>query len=418
MAIQITKADNQLIGSLTIPASKSESNRALIIKSLTNSNFEIKNLSDSNDTLVLEKAINQIANNHSEIIEINIEDCGTAMRFLTSVLAITKGEFILTGSERMKQRPIQFLVDSLNKINANISYLENTGFPPLRITGSELIGDSISINGSVSSQYISSILMISPLLKNGLKINLEKNIVSEPYIYLTLKMMNHFGIQIQKTENCIVVPTQKYIAKDISINGDWSSVSYWYEMAAFSEDMDLKIHGISKTGFQGDEVIAEIFEAFGVKTTFHENYIHLTKTGNLVDNFEFDFSNHPDLALTVAVCCAGLKINCNLKGLKTLKDKESNRFAAIVSEIGKLGIPVKSNEIDEISFNAKEIIFEKNILVNTFNDHRIAMAFAPLACILKEIKIEESEIVKKSYSNFWEDLKNLGFKIGIIENKI
>ena len=418
MAIQITKATNQLIGSITIPASKSESNRALIIKSLTNFNFEIKNLSNSNDTLVLEKAINQIANNHSEILEINIEDCGTAMRFLTSVLAITKGEFILTGSERMKQRPIQFLVNSLNKINANISYLENPGFPPLRISGSELNGDSISIDGSVSSQYISSILMISPLLKNGLKIILENHIVSEPYIDLTLKMMNHFGIQFQKTENCIVVPPQKYIAKDISINGDWSSVSYWYEMAAFSEDVDLKIHGISKTGFQGDEVIAEIFEDFGVKTAFHENYIHLTKAGNLVDNFEFDFSNHPDLALTVAVCCAGLKINCKLSGLKTLKDKESNRFAAIVSEIGKLGIPVKTNEIDEISFNAKEIIFENNILVNTFKDHRIAMAFAPLACILKEIKIEESEIVKKSYSNFWEDLKNLGFKIGIIENKI
>lgn len=411
MAYKIAHSSKKIIGSIHITASKSESNRALIIQALCKDKFEIKNLAKAEDTIVLTK----ILNSNSTEPTVDIGHAGTSMRFLTAYFATQPGTKILTGSERMKERPIGILVDALTNLGADISYLEKEGFPPLKINGTELEGGEIEIDGSVSSQFISALLLISPLLQNGLVIKFKGNVVSRPYINMTLKMMEEFRVYGQWNENAISVSPQTYHKKSdegyaYQVDGDWSAASYWYSIVALAEEADLTLTGLNHKTIQGDAIVSNLFSFFGVKTEFIENGIRLTKVKVKDEHFGFDFSDCPDLVQTVAVCAAALNIPCFFNGLSTLKLKETDRLLALQQELKKMGISVLLKNDSSIQMDATAI--NKNIqTIATYNDHRMAMSFAPLALKTDAIIIQNQEVVKKSYPDFWTDLVKLGFTI-------
>jgi 3-phosphoshikimate 1-carboxyvinyltransferase len=391
---------------IDLVSSKSESNRVLIIQSLCKEKFEIKNLSFAEDTILLQSLI-EINNG-----EINCKHGGTTFRFLTAYFACTNSNVILTGSKRMKERPIKVLVDALISMGANISYLENEGYPPIQIRGKKLKGKDVTIDSSVSSQYISALLLIAPTLENGLKIKLYRDMVSKPYIEMTLKIMNYFGIEYSYANNKILIEQQNYTAKKYTIENDWSAASYWYSIASMLDDCKIKLPALKKNSLQGDAILAKLFEQFGVKTSFYKNYITLCRLRNYVppNHFQFDFKNCPDLAQTIAVTCAALNISAQLNGLETLSIKESNRIEAVCKELEKTGaiLNQSNNSISVLKGCNFDI---KNIFIHTYNDHRMAMAFAPLVIKYKNIKIENDEVVKKSYPNFWNDLKQFGINV-------
>lgn len=411
MAYKIAHSSKKIIGSIHITASKSESNRALIIQALCKDRFEIKNLAKAEDTTVLTK----ILNSNSTESTVDIGHAGTSMRFLTAYFAIQSGTKILTGSERMKERPIGILVDALTNLGAEISYLEKVGFPPLKIKGADLKGGEIEIDGSVSSQFISALLLISPLLQNGLVIKFKGNVVSRPYINMTLKMMEEFRVYGQWNENTISVSPQTYHKKSdegyaYQVDGDWSAVSYWYSIVALAEEADLTLTGLNHKTIQGDAIVSNLFSFFGVKTEFIENGIRLTKVKVKDEHFGFDFSDCPDLVQTVAVCAAALNVPCFFNGLSTLKLKETDRLLALQQELKKMGVSVQLKNDSSIQMDATAI--NKDIqTIATYNDHRMAMSFAPLALKTDVIIIQNQEVVKKSYPDFWTDLVKLGFTI-------
>ena len=409
--LQFNTSKKVLCGEINLPASKSISNRALILKHIAKDSFSILNQSLAEDSILLDKILNNsnLLKDKSATHEIFVDNAGTAMRFLTSLLSIKKGNWLLTGSDRMKERPIAGLVDALNQIGAVISYKENFGFPPLFIQGNNLKGGMLSIEANTSSQYITSILLIAAFLENGLGINLIGKTVSKPYIVMTLKTLNYFGITYTQSENGIVIPHQVFCPKDIYIESDWSAASYWYEMASFADSVDLKLNGLTNSGWQGDAIIVELFNELGVKTEFLNDGVRLTKTKIAAKTFSFDFSDFPDIAPSIAVCCAGLGIHAKLKGLEGLKIKESNRLSALERELNKINCHTIIDNDNSLLIAPSKI--KSDSPIHTYNDHRMAMSFAPLAIILGNLNIDNIDVVKKSYPGFWNDLQSVGFTL-------
>lgn len=410
MNYRITHPTRKINGTIELTASKSESNRALIIQALCEEEFEISNLAKAQDTQTLQDILYTPG---KQVIDVG--PAGTVMRFLTAYYATKPGIRTLTGSERMKKRPIGILVDALRQLGAVITYTENEGFPPLKIEGKTLKGGEIEIEGSVSSQFISALLLISTQLQNGLVIKFKGEVTSRPYINMTLKMLEEFRVYGVWHENSISVSNQNYHKKSdddytYNIEGDWSSASYWYAMVALAEEADLTINGLKNPSLQGDAIVADVFAFFGVKTEYIPGGIHLTKVRVKDEHFGFDFSDCPDIAQTVALTAAALQIPCFLNGLHTLRIKETDRIIALQNELKKLGA-----KLEVLSEQSVRIIPDERLmlpsLINTYDDHRMAMSFAALSLKFNSISIEHPEVVKKSYPGFWNDLKSLGFNI-------
>ncbi len=412
MKYLISKQNKKIKGEIVLPSSKSISNRLLIIKTLAKKSFEINNLSYSDDT----KDLIKILKSESNIFDVG--NAGTTMRFLTSYLANKPGEWILTGSERLKNRPIGILVTALNELGVKIEYLEKEGFPPIKIHGTKLEGGNIEISGSISSQFISSLLLIAPTLPNGLNIKLKSKIVSKPYIDMTLNLMRYFGIKSKWKENNIIIKKQNYKSKEYTVEADWSSASYWYEMAAIADNVDIKLYGLKKNSIQGDSIISELFEKMGIKTSFISGGVRLKKVSNpVIKQFEYDFSDNPDITQTMAVTLSALNIPFSLTGLETLLIKETNRIQALKSELIKTGnnLLITNDSISKFKTNNTDPDCSKTWSFKTCNDHRMALSFTPLA-MLKNIIIDDATVVKKSYPGFWEDIQKIGFDIQEIED--
>ena len=390
---------------ITIPGSKSESNRLLILRGCY-PNISITNLSNSDDTISLLKGIEQVDG------IVDIHHAGTAMRFLTAYFASKKGvDIIIMGSKRMHERPIRILVDALNDLGADIHYLKNKGFPPLKIIGTDLNVSSVNLNAAVSSQYISALMLIAPSLKNGLTINLEGKITSIPYIDMTLDLLKKVGVSGTFSNNKIEIKHTKTVNSiAVNVESDWSSASYYFSIIALSSNLELTLNNFSKNSMQGDSKIISIFQKLGVETIFNKNnnsiLLRHLKT-KIIDCLSLNLNDTPDIAQTLAVTCFGLGIPCKLEGLKTLKIKETDRLLALKTELEKLGANVTITEESITVFRSRKII--ENITIETYQDHRMAMAFAPL--VLKvPINILEPNVVTKSYTTFWKDLLKIGVK--------
>jgi 3-phosphoshikimate 1-carboxyvinyltransferase len=390
-------------GEINLPSSKSLSNRALIIQHLYSTSFKINNISEAHDTTILKNALKLKGG------EINIQDAGTAFRFLTSYLSITKGEFILTGSERIKQRPIGDLVDALRTLGAKIEYLEKENRAPLKIIGSKIDGGNVRIKGSSSSQFISSLLMIAPRLKNGLKLTIEDIMVSKPYIEMTLKMLNYFGIKHKWSDNSIEIEYQEIKPKDITIESDWSSVGFWLEIISICKQGKIKLKGLFKNSWQGDKLSPNYFKSLNVHSKLEENSLVIKKkeSKSSIDS-TVNLLELPDLSLSLICSYAFNNKTATFNGLQTLKDKESDRLKSLSKELKKYGIESSYNNssLTIINCNNKKTSLE----FSTYKDHRIAMSLAPLA-LKEKIVVNDIDVVKKSYPNFWKDLKSVGFII-------
>ena len=405
MQIKVT-APAKIHTTIQLPSSKSISNRALIINALGNGTHHPENLSDCDDTRVMIRALND------DKETIDIMAAGTAMRFLTAYLSVTPGTRIITGTERMQQRPIQVLVNALRELGADIEYVANDGFPPLRITGRELRKDTISLPGNVSSQYISALLMIAPVLTNGLTIRLTGDIISRPYINLTLQLMNDFGVRAEWTDDhrLKVVP-QAYHSIPFYVESDWSAASYWYQIVALSKEAEVTLPGLFKDSYQGDSQVAGIFRSLGVETIYKDKAVILKKNGKSVERLDYDFINQPDLAQTFVVTCALLNIPFRFSGLQSLKIKETDRMAALITEMRKLGYILHETDGSVLSWEGERCTTEEHPAIDTYVDHRMAMAFAPTCLALPEILINNPQVVSKSYPRYWEDLRQAGFII-------
>ena len=378
-----------------------------MIKAIGELDLTIENLSDSDDTKVLANALTDIKEERSEI---NIGDAGTDMRFLCSHLSTLENRtFVLTGSERMKERPIKELVDSLKAIGAQISYLDKEGYPPIKIEGKKLSANDITIKADVSSQFISSILLIAPLFENGCSIKLIGQVVSAPYIHTTMHLMREFGIEVVWTNEIIRVRPGKYKAPSNTFynESDWSAASYFYSGLLASDFNKIELEGLLENSIQGDSKVKELFEIFGIQTTFSKQNAILTKGISHFQNFAADFTTCPDLAQTMAVACFIKQVTANLSGLKTLKIKETDRIQALVNELTKIGASVHSsdNSLQLRGFGHDK--HEEDVLINTYNDHRMAMSFAPLKFLFPNMIIENKEVVSKSFPKFWEEFSKL-----------
>lgn len=408
MNYQISADIKNLSGTIQLPASKSISNRALIIHALSYSPYPIHNLSDSDDTKVLQAAL------FSNSSKFDIGHAGTAMRFLTAFLAKVVGEWEITGSERMKQRPIKILVDALTELGANIEYLGEEGCPPLKIFGSHLKGKTIQLDGSVSSQYITALLLIAPTLEGGLTLNLRGDITSRSYIKLTLELMAKFGIRYQWHKNEIIVPEQRYFPIDFTCEADWSGASYWYQIMALVDSGEILMENLVLNSLQGDADIAAWFEYFGVESIQEKTGVILSKTkNNQPDRLDLDFIENPDVAQTMACLCVAKGIPFHFTGLKTLKIKETDRIAALQNELAKFGATLVEPAHGELAWDGKLDMETKEELplVKTYHDHRMALAFAPMALAGLPMRIEDPMVVTKSYPGFWSDLKKIGFEV-------
>lgn len=405
MQIKIT-APAKIHTTIQLPSSKSISNRALIINALGNGTFRPENLSDCDDTQVMIHALND----GKETIDIMA--AGTAMRFLTAYLSVTSGTRIITGTQRMQQRPIQVLVNALRELGAGIEYVANDDFPPLRITGRKLKKDTISLPGNVSSQYISALLMISPVLSNGLTLTLTGEIISRPYINLTLQLMNDFGAKAGwLNDHQLRVEPQPYQSIPFYVESDWSAASYWYQIAALSAEAEVTLPGLFEASYQGDSKVAEIFRSLGIETIYGDKTVTLKKTGSRVERLDYDFINQPDLAQTFVVTCALMNIPFRFSGLQSLKIKETDRMAALIKEMGKLGYVLRESEDSVLSWDGERCEVAADAAIDTYEDHRMAMAFAPACVVMPEIKINNPQVVSKSYPRYWEDLEKAGFSI-------
>ena len=391
---------------INLNSSKSESNRLLIIKSLSDNKIELENLSHANDTVLLKNLIRSSSQNIWDA-----EDAGTTMRFLTSFLAVTKQGVLLTGTERMKKRPIKILVDALNKIGAEISYTEKDGYPPIKINRKiSQIKESISIRGDISSQYISSLLMIAPVLPNGLIIDVMPPFYSKPYVMMTLNLMKKFGIKYDLSEDSISINNQEYKSGSYKVESDWSAASYWYSFISINKKLkEIKLKGLREHSFQGDQVIKKIMTLFNVETLYDKDGIILRKKDFDCDYLELDFKDCPDLAQTVLVVAAFHKVKLKLYGVESLKIKETDRLKAMSNELKKIGVNFYDyNGVWTLDKRNNE--FSNEASIETYKDHRMAMAFAPLASEIN-ITINNPDVVNKSYPSFWEDMKKAGYDI-------
>lgn len=396
--LKINKINKTVNGNIQITGSKSETNRLLILQQFY-PNLTIENSSNSDDSVLMQKALS------SKVDEINIGHAGTAMRFLTAYFSVKEGsKIVLTGSHRMKDRPIKILVDALTSLGANIQYLEKEGFPPLKISGKKLAKDFVEIEGNVSSQYVSALLLIAPTLKNGLKLKFKGEVTSVPYIKMTLQLLAELGIDYVWEDNLItVLPKPAIDSKTVTVESDWSSASYYYSLCALSPNSEITLSSYKKNSLQGDSALAKIYENLGVSTKFDENAIILkNKQSFNLQPLNLNLINAPDIAQTIAVTCFGLGIECYLTGLHTLKIKETDRLVALKNELEKLGGEVILT--DETLVLKPSIQINENVSIATYDDHRMAMAFAPLA-VKVAIEIQDPSVVSKSYPTFWEDFE-------------
>ena len=410
--IRLTASSKAIKDTIQLTGSKSESNRALIIKALSKGIVEIKNLSEAADTVALENALLQAKNAGDAEVTVDIGPAGTAMRFLSAFLPLNAGTFILTGSERMKQRPIGILSDAMKSLGANIEFLENEGFPPLKITGPfEQKSAEVSVKGNISSQYLSALLLISSSLPQGLKLTIEGDLTSRPYVEMTLDMLKETGIEHSWQGNQIHIAPQTPTPSTLFIEPDWSAASYWYSMVALAEEADILLPGLKPSSLQGDQEIKDIMLDFGVLSVFTAEGLKLSKIKGRKVKDSYNLISCPDLAQTVIVCCAALGYEVSFTGLETLKIKETDRILALQNELAKFGVRLYEAEKETYRLDCSKRSNPDTITIKTYEDHRMAMAFAPLALIFKELIIEEPEVVEKSYPLFWKHLEQVGFKI-------
>ena len=404
MNLKLDHKSKNCFGSITITGSKSESNRLLILKALY-PDLEISNLSNSDDTQVTLKALK----NNESIVDIH--HAGTAMRFLTAFFSVKpNSKVVLTGSSRMQDRPIELLVEALRSLGAEIEYVNKKGFPPLKITGKKIDISQVALPANISSQYISALMLIAPSLKNGLEIDLIGETTSIPYIKMTQTLLDNLGFKTFFNNNKIKIsPADKITLNQWTVESDWSSASYFYSVVAIANKSEITLESYYSESLQGDSDLVQIYKKIGVTTVFNNGSITLSKTPNFVlpEVLDLDLRNTPDLAQTIAVSCFGLGVDCNLTGLHTLKIKETDRLEALKVELEKLGAIISiTNDSLELRFSG---VINQNISIDTYNDHRMAMAFAPLG-IKVPIVINNSEVVSKSYPGFWEDFKSIDFQ--------
>ncbi len=418
---------------IQLTGSKSECNRALVIEALSQGRVKVTNVSDAADAVLLagilrselseaggrnsdfspqnsEGESGPLTTDNRQLTTVNIGPAGTAMRFLTAYYAISGEEVILTGSERMKQRPIGILVDALRTLGANIDYVEQDGYPPLHIKGGfEQKTDLISIQGNISSQYITALLLIAARLPQGLKLQIEGELTSRPYVEMTLSMLQQAGIQHQWEDNIISIANQEFAETSIWVEPDWSAASYWYAIAALSDEAELFLPSLTSYSLQGDSVIGEIMANFGITSQFKDGGVYLKKEPKPIVRKIFDMIQCPDLAQTVVVVCAALGHEATFTGLETLKIKETDRIAALQNELGKMGVKlIEKGQVYKLDCSEKFI--PQKMTIKTYEDHRMAMAFAPLALIIPELEVEDAAVVDKSYPAFWTDLEKAGFE--------
>ena len=432
--------------SIVLPSSKSISNRALAIGALAGSIASITNLSDCDDTEVMQRWLTERPST------VDVGAAGTSMRFSTALLAVGQGEHVLTGSERMKNRPIKILVDALRRLGADISYVEKEGYPPLRIVGKGgLSYGSVSLPGNVSSQYISALMMIGPYLKDGLILTLTDKVISRPYIEMTMSLMRQFGAKVywdcssdesngtvdepchsngtvdeylesnsaddKSTEsNVIIVEPGRYAVKSFNVESDWSAASYWYEMVALSSEGDARVllPGLYEDSLQGDSKGREVFSLLGVKTEYTKDGVLLSKKTREVDTLEYDFVKMPDLAQTFVVTCCMMGVPFHFTGLESLKIKETDRIVALKNEMAKLGFDLEDRNDSELLWDGRRraLTAEEydSVAIDTYEDHRMAMAFAPVALVNGSIRINNPHVVSKSYPRYWDNLLAAGFQ--------
>lgn len=401
---------------IQLTGSKSECNRALIISALSKKLVKVENLSNAADTVTL----NGILNNLEEELEVEIEEsktvdvgpAGTAMRFLSAYLSAKNGNFLLTGTERMKQRPIGILAEALKTIGADISYAESEGFPPLNIVGPlDQKTAQVKIKGDISSQYISALLMIAPILPQGLMLEIEGELTSKPYVDMTLDMLAEVGIEHTWHGNSIAIKPQVFKPGTLVVEPDWSAASYWYSIAALADEAEIALPALKEKSLQGDSQIKNIMKIFGISTSKTDKGIAISNLGLTLDTKEIlDLKTCPDLAQTIVVIAAALGKNMAFTGLETLKIKETDRIAALQNELAKIGVTFTENN-QVYTLNTDNLHFPDKVTFATYEDHRMAMAFAPLALLINEVEIEEMQVVEKSYPYYWEDLKKAGFEV-------
>ena len=405
------KGNKQIQTEITLTGSKSECNRALIISALSKGVVAVENMSNAADTVTLNRILTELSLESPHQQTVDVGPAGTAMRFLTAFLASTKGEFLLTGSERMKQRPIGILAEALIAIGADISYAEQEGFPPVLIQGPlNQSTDSVKIKGDISSQYISALLMVAPTLSKGLTLDIQGELTSLPYVKMTLDMLAEAGISHHWEGNKISIKPQDFKKATLTIEPDWSAASYWYSIAALADKAAIALPYLKNKSLQGDSRIREIMVDFGVETVPSGNGIALTTTDKNFSEELLDLKDCPDLAQTVIVCAAVLGKNLKFTGLETLKIKETDRVLALQNELGKIGVSLVEDNLI-YTLNCDNLHFPDQITIKTYDDHRMAMAFAPIALLINELVVEDMDVVEKSYPDFWKDLEKAGFSI-------
>jgi 3-phosphoshikimate 1-carboxyvinyltransferase len=419
--IILKKSNKSVSGTVQLTGSKSECNRALVIEALSRQRVKVENISDAADTATLLEVLSQNSAEESNGAElrtqdlrlVNIGPAGTAMRFLTAYFTLQDEEVVLTGSARMKQRPIGILVDALRTLGAHIEYAENDGFPPLKIKGGfEQATNKISIKGDISSQYITALLLIAAKLPKGLTLQIEGDLTSRPYVEMTLAMLRQAGVQHQWVGNGIHIEHQQFKETTILVEPDWSAASYWYSIAALAEKSELFLPGLTPYSLQGDSIITEIMANFGITSQFKEGGVSLKKEAKPLSRKIFDLKSCPDLAQTIIVVCAALGHDATFTGLETLKIKETDRVLALQTELAKIGVTLtEKGQVYKLDCSKK--LIPDSVFINTYDDHRMAMAFAPLALVIPQIEVEDFMVVEKSYPAFWEDLKKVGFELEI-----
>lgn len=408
MNLKLKPSENPISGSIDLPGSKSISNRVLIIKALSGLLFNIQNLSNSDDTLHLLEALKSYSTSNF----IDVGHAGTDMRFLTAFLTLKNGHYQLTGSERLQQRPIKDLVDVLKSLGADIDYKNNVGFPPLLIKGKQLDGGTVQIKGNVSSQFISALLLVAPYFTNGLVLEITSELVSKPYVIMTIEIMKSFGASINWVNNIITVKPVAYTYDKANyiVESDWSAASYFYSLIALSPDQThLTLKGLFKNSIQADSACDVIYEKFGVQTTYNQNNIVITKTKHHQHSIiNYHFIECPDIAQTVVCTCVALSIPFNFTGLQTLKVKETDRILALYLELKKIHVTLDITDDSIKQLNSELNIITPSVAIDTYNDHRMAMSFAPLSLVINDLMINNAEVVSKSYPMFWQHLNDIG----------
>ena len=404
MSTYFIKAPQTLGGVITLPTSKSISNRLLILSALCESGLMPENLSDSDDTRVMLDAL------ASDMTRVDVGAAGTSMRFLTAFLTTRAGVHEITGSERMRKRPIGILVNALQTLGAEIEYADEPGFPPLKITGGKINGGHVTLPGGVSSQYISALMMIGPTLRGGLSLTLEGQVVSVPYIKMTLKLMEMFGAEVSHTGGVIAIKEKPYTYRQTRVEADWSAASYWYAMAALRPGTTFELKGLDEASSQGDSEVAQIARPLGVETIYTGDGVTIKSSADHVGEYSYCFVNQPDLAQTFVVLCCLMGVRFNFTGLQSLRIKETDRIAALVAETRKLGYVIEVEGDDCLRWDGRRCE-PSHSPIATYKDHRMAMAFAPAALVSGCTAISEPSVVSKSYPGFWDDLRSTGFTI-------